>query len=75
MASAAAGNKKELHRRRQQQEEEEEGKVKEYCEIGKHLQGYPEDVKKAWRMVSSFIRAAEEVVKVIRIYIIKSITS
>jgi len=40
-----------------------------------HLKGYLEDVKKAWRMVSSFIRAAEEVVKVIRIYIIKSITS
>ena len=58
--------KKELHRRHQQEKEEEEGKVKEYCEIGTHLKGYPEeDVRKALRLVS------EEVVEVIKIYNIK----
>ena len=63
---------KELHRRHQQEEEDEEGKVKEYCEIGTHLKGYPEeDVRKALRLVSSFIKASEEVVKVIRIYNLK----
>ena len=63
---------KELHRRHQQEEEEEEGKVKEYCEIGTHLKGYPkEDVKKALKLVSSCIRASEEVAEVIKIYNIK----
>ena len=72
MASTAVGKTKELHGRRQQEEEEEEGKVKEYREIGTHLKGYPEaDVRKALRLVSSFIRASEEVVEVIRIYNIK----
>ncbi|XP_062144529.1 protein PALE CRESS, chloroplastic [Alnus glutinosa] len=53
---------KELHRRRQAEEEEEERKVEEYREIGMRLKGYPEeDVKKARRLVSSFILAAEEV--------------
>nr|XP_023923276.1 protein PALE CRESS, chloroplastic-like [Quercus suber]POE97080.1 protein pale cress, chloroplastic [Quercus suber] len=55
---------KELHGRRQQEEEEEEGKVKEYREIGTHLKGFPEeDVRKALRLVSSFIGAFEEVVE------------
>lgn len=55
---------KKLHGRRQQEEEEEEGKVKEYCEIGTHLKGYAEkDVRKALRLVSSCIRASEEVVE------------
>ena len=63
---------KELHGRRQQEEEEEEGKVKEYREIGTHLKGYlEEDVRKALRLVSSFIRASKEVVEVIRIYNMK----
>ncbi|KAM3687485.1 hypothetical protein ACB098_10G082300 [Castanea mollissima] len=53
---------KELHRRRQQEEEEEERKIEEYREIGTRLKGYPEeDVRKARRLVSSLIRAAEEV--------------
>ena len=52
--------------------EEEEGKVNECCEIGIHLKGYPEeDVRKALRLVSSCIRASEEVVGVIKIYNIK----
>ncbi|KAL0004135.1 hypothetical protein SO802_011696 [Lithocarpus litseifolius] len=55
---------KELHGRRQQEEEEEEGKVKEYREIGTHLKGFlEEDVRKALRLVSSFIRASEEVIE------------
>ena len=63
---------KELHGRRQQEEGEEEGNVKEYREIGTHLKGYPEeDVRKALRLFSSFIRASGEVVKVIRIYNLK----
>ena len=63
---------KELHGRRQQEEGEEEGQVKEYREIGMHLKGYPEeDVRKALRLVSSFIRASDEVVEVIRIYNLK----
>ncbi|KAG6647672.1 protein PALE CRESS, chloroplastic [Carya illinoinensis] len=53
---------KELHRRRQEEDEEEERKVQEYREIAMRLQGYPEeDLKKARRLVSSFIIAAEEV--------------
>ncbi|KAE8009680.1 hypothetical protein FH972_006104 [Carpinus fangiana] len=53
---------KELHRRRQDEEEEEERKVEEYREIGMRLKGYPEeDVKKARKLVASFILAAEEV--------------
>ena len=61
-----------MHRRHQQEKEEEEGKVKEYREIDTHMKGYPEeDVRKALRLVSSFFRASEEVVKVIRIYNLK----
>lgn len=53
---------KEFHRKRQEEDEEEERKVLEYREIGTRLKGYPEeDVKKARRLVSSFIRSAEEV--------------
>ncbi|XP_022159473.1 protein PALE CRESS, chloroplastic [Momordica charantia] len=53
---------KELHRRRQEEDEEEERKVEEYREIGMRLKGFPEeDVIKARKLVSSFIRAAEEV--------------
>lgn len=53
---------KELHRMRQKEDEEEERKVQEYREIGLRLKGYPEEeVKEARRLVSSFIKAAEEV--------------
>ncbi|XP_034227600.1 protein PALE CRESS, chloroplastic isoform X2 [Prunus dulcis] len=53
---------KELHQRRQEEDEEEERKVEEYREIGMRLKGYPEeDVRKARKLISSFIRAAEEV--------------
>lgn len=53
---------KELHRRRQEEDEEEERKVEEYREIGMRLKEFPEeDVRKARKLVSSFIRAAEEV--------------
>ena len=66
---------KELHGRRQQEEGVEEGKVKEYREMGTHLKGYPEEyVRKALRLVSSFIRASEEVVEVIRIYNLKPLS-
>ncbi|XP_050374610.1 protein PALE CRESS, chloroplastic-like [Argentina anserina] len=53
---------KELHRKRQEEDEEEERKVEEYREIGMRLKDYPEeDVRKARKLISSFIRAAEEV--------------
>ncbi|XP_074292785.1 protein PALE CRESS, chloroplastic [Silene latifolia] len=53
---------KELHKKRQEEDDEEERKVREYREIGTRLKGYPdEDVMKARRLVSSFIRAEEEV--------------
>ncbi|KGN47871.1 protein PALE CRESS, chloroplastic [Cucumis sativus] len=53
---------KELHRRRQEEDEEEDRKVEEYREIGMRLKEFPEeDVRKARKLVSSFIRAAEEV--------------
>lgn len=53
---------KELHRLRIQEEEEEERKIGEYREIGMRLKEYPEDdVIKARKLVSSFLRAAEEV--------------
>lgn len=56
---------KELHRLRQKEDEEEERKVQEYREIGTRLKGFPEEeVKKARRLVSSFILAAEEVEEV-----------
>lgn len=53
---------KELHRRRREEEEEEERKIEEYREVGMRLKEYPEeDVRKARKLISSFIRAAEEV--------------
>ncbi|KAJ4967916.1 hypothetical protein NE237_014617 [Protea cynaroides] len=53
---------KELHRRRQEEDEEEQRKIEEYREIGSRLRGYPEEeVRKARKLVSSLIRAAEEV--------------
>lgn len=53
---------KELHRRRREEEEEEERKIEEYREVGMRLKGYPEeDVRKARILVSSFIRAVDEV--------------
>lgn len=56
---------KELHRRRQEEDEEEDRKVEEYREIGMRLKGFPEeDVRNARKLVSSFIRAAEEVEEV-----------
>ena len=52
--------------------EKRKKRFKEYREIGTHLKGYPEeDVKKAIRLVSSFIRSSDEVVEVIRIYNLK----
>lgn len=55
-----------MHRRRQEEDEEEERKVEEYREIGMRLKEFPEeDVRKARKLVSSFIRAAEEVEEVI----------
>nr|GMD25048.1 protein PALE CRESS, chloroplastic [Ipomoea batatas] len=53
---------KELHRLRELEDEEEEKKVDEYREIGLRLKDYPiEDLCKARKLVSSFIRSAEEV--------------
>ncbi|KAI9083783.1 hypothetical protein K1719_034251 [Acacia pycnantha] len=51
-----------LRRLQKEEEEEEERKIEEYHEIGTRLKEYPqEDVIKARKLVSSFIRAAEEV--------------
>ncbi|CAA0828128.1 Protein PALE CRESS- chloroplastic [Striga hermonthica] len=53
---------KELHRRRQEEDEEEERKVDEYREIGMRLKDFPEEeLRKARKLVSSFIKSAEEV--------------
>ncbi|KAL3647902.1 hypothetical protein CASFOL_008870 [Castilleja foliolosa] len=53
---------KELHKKRQEEDEEEEKKVDEYREIGLRLKDYPyEELRKAKKLVSSFIRSAEEV--------------
>ncbi|CAL9099273.1 hypothetical protein MUK42_15000 [Musa troglodytarum] len=53
---------KEWHAYRQKEEEEEKKKTNEYREIGMRLKGYPEEeVRKARKLVSSFIRSAEEV--------------
>ncbi|OVA20072.1 hypothetical protein BVC80_1665g34 [Macleaya cordata] len=53
---------KELQRRRQEEDEEEDRKIEEYREIGTRLKEYPEEeVRQARKLVSSFIRAAEEV--------------
>lgn len=55
-----------MQRLRKEEEEEEERKIEGYREIGMRLKGYPEeDVIKARKLVSSFIRAAEEVEQVI----------
>lgn len=57
---------KELHRMRQEEEDEEEIKIDEYREIGLRLKDYPEEeVRKVKKLVSSFIRSAEEVEEVI----------
>ena len=54
----------DVNRKREKRKE----RLKEYREIGTHLKGYPEeDVRKALRLVSSFIKAFDEVVEVIRI--------
>ncbi|XP_047981102.1 protein PALE CRESS, chloroplastic [Salvia hispanica] len=53
---------KEFHKRRQEEDEEEERKVDEYRQIGLRLKNYrDEDLRKAKKLVSSFIRSAEEV--------------
>ncbi|KAG9457414.1 hypothetical protein H6P81_001922 [Aristolochia fimbriata] len=53
---------KELHQRRLEEDEEENRQMAEYREIGMRLKGYPEEeVRNARKLVSSFIRAAEEV--------------
>ncbi|KAL9225499.1 hypothetical protein vseg_001415 [Gypsophila vaccaria] len=52
----------ELKRRRQEEDDEEERKIQEYREIGTRLKEFPdEEVMKARRLVSSFIRAEEEI--------------
>ncbi|XP_039128180.1 protein PALE CRESS, chloroplastic [Dioscorea cayenensis subsp. rotundata] len=52
----------EWHAYRRKEEEKERMKDDEYREIGSRLKGYPEEeVHKARRLVSSFIRSAEEV--------------
>lgn len=51
---------------RQEEEEEENRKIEEYREIGLRLKDYPEEeVRKVKKLVSSFIRSAEEVEEVI----------
>ncbi|XP_057800801.1 protein PALE CRESS, chloroplastic [Salvia miltiorrhiza] len=53
---------KEFQKRRAEEDEEEERKVDEYREIGLRLKNYrDEDLRKAKKLVSSFIRSAEEV--------------
>ncbi|KAI3829633.1 hypothetical protein L1987_03760 [Smallanthus sonchifolius] len=53
---------KELERLRQEEDEEEERIIDEYREIGMLLKGYPqEDVFKAKKLVSGFIKSAEEI--------------
>ena len=52
--------------------EKRKERLKEHREIGTHLKGYPEeDVRKALRLVSSFIKASDEVVEVIKVYNLK----
>lgn len=51
---------------RQEEDEEEERKIKDYREIGMRLKEYPEeDVRRAKKLVSSFIKSAEEIEEVI----------
>nr|VDD65994.1 unnamed protein product [Brassica oleracea] len=53
---------KELRWMQREEEEEEERKIEEYREIGLRLKEFPEeDLRKARKLVSSFITAAEEV--------------
>ncbi|CAI9273015.1 unnamed protein product [Lactuca saligna] len=57
---------KELERLRQQEDEEEERIVDEYREVGMHLKNFPqEDVFRAKKLVSSFIKSAEEIEEVL----------
>ena len=57
---------KELRRLQKAEEDEEERKMEEYREIGLRMKGFPqEDVIKARKLVSTFIRAEEEVEEVI----------
>lgn len=56
---------KEWHAYRQKEEAEEERITNEYREIGMRLKAYPqEEVRKARILVSSFIRAGEDVEEV-----------
>lgn len=51
---------------RQEEEDEEKKKIDEYREIGLRLKDYPEEeVRNAKKLVSSFIKSAEEVEEVI----------
>lgn len=60
---------KELERLRQEEDEEEERIVDEYREVGMHLKNFPqEDVFRAKKLVSSFIKSAEEIEEVIVCY-------
>lgn len=53
---------RELRRMQREEEEEEERKIEEYREIGLRLKEFPEqDLRKARKLVSTFITAAEEV--------------
>lgn len=53
---------KEFQRQRHEEDEEEDQKVRQYREIGTRLREFPEeDVKKARRLVASFIKAEEEI--------------
>ena len=61
---------KEWHAYRQKEEAEEEAKSSEYREIGMRMKAYPqEEVCKARVLVSSFIRAGEDVEKVYQFFI------
>ncbi|KAK9088563.1 hypothetical protein Scep_027645 [Stephania cephalantha] len=62
MASPTKRKDQGVARRQQEEEEEENRKIDEYREIGSRMKGYPqEEVREARKLVSSFIRAAEEV--------------
>lgn len=54
-----------MERKQRLEDEEENRKVAEYRQIGTRLKDYPEEeVRKARRLVSSFIKSAEEVEEV-----------
>jgi len=64
---------KEWHAYRQKEEAEEERITSEYREIGMRLKAYPQDeVRKARILVSSFIRAGEDVEEVTKHLIVPS---